>query len=74
MDEPFGALDSQTRFLLQELFLMVWESNKRTVLFVTHDLHEAIFLSDVVIVFDQPARAGQIDDPDRPAATAAAAG
>lgn len=50
MDEPFGALDSQTRLLLQELFLEVWEKNKRTVLFVTHDLHEAIFLSDVVIV------------------------
>ncbi|HEY1542002.1 MAG TPA: ABC transporter ATP-binding protein [Xanthobacteraceae bacterium] len=50
MDEPFGALDSQTRLLLQELFLEVWEKNKRTVLFVTHDLHEAIFLSDVVLV------------------------
>ena len=50
MDEPFGALDSQTRLLLQELFLEVWEKNKRTVLFVTHDLHEAIFLSDRVIV------------------------
>jgi NitT/TauT family transport system ATP-binding protein len=50
MDEPFGALDSQTRLLLQQLFLEVWEKNKRTVLFVTHDLHEAIFLSDRVIV------------------------
>ena len=50
MDEPFGALDSQTRLFLQELFLEVWEMNKRTVLFVTHDLHEAIFLSDLVIV------------------------
>jgi len=50
MDEPFGALDSQTRLLLQELFLEVWEKNKRTVLFVTHDLHEAIFLSDTVLV------------------------
>ena len=51
MDEPFGALDSQTRLLLQALFLSVWERNKRTVLFVTHDLHEAIFLSDIVVVF-----------------------
>jgi NitT/TauT family transport system ATP-binding protein len=57
MDEPFGALDSQTRLLLQELFLAVWERNKRTVLFVTHDLHEAIFLSDIVIVFtNRPGR------------------
>ncbi len=57
MDEPFGALDSQTRLLLQELFLSVWESSKRTVLFVTHDLHEAIFLSDIVVVFtNRPGR------------------
>src|SRR5258707_3590946 len=47
MDEPFGALDSQTRLLLQALFLSVWERNKRTVLFVTHDLHQSIFLSDI---------------------------
>jgi NitT/TauT family transport system ATP-binding protein len=58
MDEPFGALDSQTRLLLQELFLEVWEKNRRTVLFVTHDLHEAIFLSDVVIVSTN--RPGQV--------------
>ena len=57
MDEPFGALDSQTRLLLQELFLQVWESTRKTVLFVTHDLHEAIFLSDVVVVFtNRPGR------------------
>jgi NitT/TauT family transport system ATP-binding protein len=58
MDEPFGALDSQTRLLLQELFLEVWEKKKRTVLFVTHDLHEAIFLSDRVIVSTN--RPGQV--------------
>jgi len=51
MDEPFGALDSQTRLILQELFLSVWDRTKKTVLFVTHDLHEADFLSDTVIVF-----------------------
>ena len=57
MDEPFGALDSQTRLLLQELFLGVWERTRKTVLFVTHDLHEAIFLSDVVVVFtNRPGR------------------
>jgi NitT/TauT family transport system ATP-binding protein len=57
MDEPFGALDSQTRLILQELFLNVWESTRKTVLFVTHDLPEAIFLSDEVIVFtNRPGR------------------
>ena len=61
MDEPFGALDSQTRLLLQALFLSVWERNKRTVLFVTHDLHEAIFLSDIVVVFtNRPGRVKSI--------------
>jgi ABC-type nitrate/sulfonate/bicarbonate transport system ATPase subunit len=57
MDEPFGALDSQTRLLLQELFLSVWESTRKTVLFVTHDIQEAIFLSDVVVTFtNRPGR------------------
>jgi NitT/TauT family transport system ATP-binding protein len=61
MDEPFGALDSQTRLLLQALFLSVWERNRRTVLFVTHDLHEAIFLSDIVVVFtNRPGRVKSI--------------
>jgi NitT/TauT family transport system ATP-binding protein len=69
MDEPFGALDSQTRLLLQALFLSVWESNKRTVPFVTHDLHEAIFLSDIVVVFtNRPGRVKSIIpvEPKRP--------
>jgi len=67
MDEPFGALDSQTRLLLQELFLSVWERNKRTVLFVTHDLHEAIFLSDIVIVFtNRPGRVKSVVRIDLP--------
>lgn len=67
MDEPFGALDSQTRLLLQELFLTVWESTRKTVLFVTHDLHEAIFLSDVVVVFtNRPGRVKSIVPIDLP--------
>jgi len=67
MDEPFGALDSQTRLLLQELFLSVWESTKKTVLFVTHDLPEAIFLSDVVVVFtSRPGRVKSVVPIDLP--------
>lgn len=50
MDEPFSALDTQTRSLMQELVASIWEESKKTVLFVTHDIEEAIFLSDSVYV------------------------
>jgi ABC-type nitrate/sulfonate/bicarbonate transport system ATPase subunit len=57
MDEPFGALDSQTRTLMQELLLSVWEASHKTVLFVTHDVDEAILLGDRVFVMTaQPGR------------------
>lgn len=50
MDEPFSSLDTQTKGLMQELIASIWESEKKTVLFVTHDIEEAIFLSDTVLV------------------------
>lgn len=58
MDEPFGALDNQTRVLMQELLLGIWESAQKTVLFVTHDIDEAIFMANRVAVFT--ARPGRI--------------
>ena len=58
MDEPFGALDNQTRVLMQELLLGIWESERKTVLFVTHDIDESIFMANRVAVFS--ARPGRI--------------
>ena len=58
LDEPFGALDAQTRSLMQELLTQVWEELHKTILFVTHDVEEAIFLSDRVFVMT--ARPGKI--------------
>ncbi len=63
LDEPFGALDSQTRIGMQQWLLDIWRELKRTVMFVTHDVDEAIFLADrVVVMLPRPGRIGWILD------------
>ena len=58
LDEPFGALDALTRTLMQRWLLQVWERHRRTILFITHDVDEAIFLGDRVLVMT--ARPGRV--------------
>jgi NitT/TauT family transport system ATP-binding protein len=58
MDEPFGPLDAQTRLILQEQLLTIWQDNRKTVIFITHDLGEAVALADRVVVMS--ARPGRI--------------
>ena len=61
MDEPFGALDAQTRHLLQDELLRVWREYRKTVVFVTHSIEEAIYLSDrIVVMTARPGRVKQI--------------
>jgi ABC-type nitrate/sulfonate/bicarbonate transport system ATPase subunit len=67
MDEPFGALDAQTRQLMQELLTRVWEEHPITVLFVTHDIEEAVFLSDrVALMTNRPGRVKEEFEIDLP--------
>jgi NitT/TauT family transport system ATP-binding protein len=67
MDEPFGALDAHTRTRLQNDLLNIWERDRKTVLFVTHSVDEAVFLSDKVVMMSRsPGRIRQIVDIDLP--------
>lgn len=61
MDEPFGALDAQTRLLMQEQLLSIWEQAKKTIVFVTHSIEEAILLADRIVVFTKaPGRVKEV--------------
>jgi NitT/TauT family transport system ATP-binding protein len=67
MDEPFGALDAHTRTRLQNDLLNIWERDRKTVLFVTHSVEEAVFLSDRVVVMTRaPGRIKQVVEIDLP--------
>ena len=63
MDEPFGALDAQTRYAMEEEILRIWDAEKRTIIFVTNNLEEAVTLGDRVIQFtERPARLKHVYD------------
>jgi NitT/TauT family transport system ATP-binding protein len=63
MDEPFGPLDAQTRIVLQDQLLTLWSSTKKTIIFITHDLVEAITLADrVVVMTSRPGKVKHIAD------------
>jgi NitT/TauT family transport system ATP-binding protein len=67
MDEPFGPLDAQTRLLLQNLLLDLWAEERKTIVFITHDLHEAIALGDrVVVLTARPGRIKSVHSVDIP--------
>lgn len=63
MDEPFGQLDAQTRYAMEEEVLRIWEKEKRTILFVTNNIEEAVFLADrIVLLSNCPARVKEVYD------------
>jgi NitT/TauT family transport system ATP-binding protein len=67
MDEPFGAIDAQTRELMQEELMRIWNAKRKTVLFITHDLDEAVYLADrIVVLTRQPGTVRRVIDVDLP--------
>jgi len=67
MDEPFAALDAQTRELMQEELLDIWEATKKTILFITHSIEEAVYLSsDVAVMTHRPGRLKRLFDVQLP--------
>jgi ABC-type nitrate/sulfonate/bicarbonate transport system ATPase subunit len=58
MDEPFGALDALTRGVMQEELTKIWEQDRKTVIMITHDVDEALYLSDRVVLMSNGPRAG----------------
>jgi ABC-type nitrate/sulfonate/bicarbonate transport system ATPase subunit len=67
MDEPFGALDAHTRIILQNELLRIWEQDKKTIVFVTHSVDEAVYLSDQIVVLTRlPGRIKEVVQIDMP--------
>ena len=67
LDEPFGALDAQTRSHMQEMMLDVWQKHPKTIVMVTHDIEEAIFMADrIVVMRAHPGSIKQVIDIDLP--------
>ena len=63
MDEPFGHLDAQTRYLMQIEIMRIWEQDKKTVVFITNNIEEAVYLADRIVLFTKrPARVKQVFD------------
>lgn len=67
MDEPFGALDAQTRYAMEEEIQKIWQREKRTIIFVTNNIEEAVYLGDrIVLLSNRPATVKKIYDIDLP--------
>lgn len=66
MDEPFGALDAMTKEMLQEELVKIWEKSKKTIVFVTHDIEEALFLADRIVVLQHIKNGGEAEVIDVP--------